>query len=300
MKKIALIGTYCDTEEKMEILKKNCKILKSLGVDTFVYSPIKIDIESDFIFFTKENPITEWPEKSISAWKKFPYDGKTLKLQSMLKDTGWASIYQFKKGMEIISTFDYDIYYILIYDLKIDDQIISDIQNNVYNLSYPRRDYINHNQIYPATFHFTIFNKEKLIEVSNYIQLNEYKNENGFAEDFMHRWIKKADLGISTHVVTDLIHNPIQNVYNLSKNESYTFFMNRDIGKNFKIFFSDFSGKIDLKVNFFNVHIEESPKLVELPVKCEEVNSLLITYNENEINYTEEYNKISRNIIEFV
>ena len=61
MKKIVLISTFCDTEEKIIVLKENILSLKQLGLDTLVISPLILPAEiieiSDFVFFTKENPI---------------------------------------------------------------------------------------------------------------------------------------------------------------------------------------------------------------------------------------------------
>jgi hypothetical protein len=50
MKKIVLISSYCDTEEKILILKKNLKIYKELGLDTLLISPIKLqnDVIDDY------------------------------------------------------------------------------------------------------------------------------------------------------------------------------------------------------------------------------------------------------------
>ena len=40
MKKIVLISTYCDTIEKIEILKENIIKIKSFGLDVLVISPL--------------------------------------------------------------------------------------------------------------------------------------------------------------------------------------------------------------------------------------------------------------------
>ena len=45
MKKIALLNTFCDTPEKIEVIIENARILKSLGVDVMVNSPIHLDSE---------------------------------------------------------------------------------------------------------------------------------------------------------------------------------------------------------------------------------------------------------------
>lgn len=41
-KKVALISTFCDTEEKLNILEENIVKIKSLGIDVMAISPIEI------------------------------------------------------------------------------------------------------------------------------------------------------------------------------------------------------------------------------------------------------------------
>ena len=115
MKKLALISTYCDTEEKKEVLVQNLIELRSLGVDTLVLSPIPLggDIFEycDFLFYTKENPILNWPERSYSHWHKQELKTKSTVLHSFSIDYGWAALYQAKKLSQIGLSYDYDIYY---------------------------------------------------------------------------------------------------------------------------------------------------------------------------------------------
>ena len=40
MKKIALISTFCDNQEKLDLLKKNVIKIKELGVDVMIISPL--------------------------------------------------------------------------------------------------------------------------------------------------------------------------------------------------------------------------------------------------------------------
>ena len=42
MKKVALISTFCDTEEKLNILEENIIKIKNLGIDVISISPIVI------------------------------------------------------------------------------------------------------------------------------------------------------------------------------------------------------------------------------------------------------------------
>jgi glycosidase len=43
MKKLALISSFCDTEEKKNVLTENLDILKNLNIDTLLISPIQSD-----------------------------------------------------------------------------------------------------------------------------------------------------------------------------------------------------------------------------------------------------------------
>ena len=60
MKKIALISTFCDSSEKINLLKETIIILKNKGMDVMCLSPNFINLPkeivelSDFIFYTRK------------------------------------------------------------------------------------------------------------------------------------------------------------------------------------------------------------------------------------------------------
>jgi hypothetical protein len=76
MKRIVLINSYCDTQEKIDVLLENLNILKSAGLDKFLYSPILLPnniIECcTYFMYNKQNPILHFPEKGVgeSSQKK--------------------------------------------------------------------------------------------------------------------------------------------------------------------------------------------------------------------------------------
>jgi len=300
MKKLALISSYCETKEKLDVLKNTCQTLKSLGVDTFVSSPIKIEVESDFLFFTKENPILKWPDKGISLWRTIFYEGRELKLQPMIDDPGWASLYQIKKLMEFGLTYNYDIFYVLIYDLNIDERIISDIQSNVYNVTYPRRDFTNHEIVFPATFHLSIFDKHKLTQMSKLIDYNTYTTQNGFAENFIERWSDEVGMIRSNHIVTDLINITPKDPFNMSKHKGYRFFINKDEKQKVKFYVREFDSELVVLINDIKFNVKNNPTLIETELNFDEVYSLVIKYGGEIIDYSEDYRKITKNILEFV
>jgi hypothetical protein len=299
MKKLALISSHCDTPEKINILKSNIKTLKSLNIDTFVISAIKVDIDCDFLFITKENPILKWPERAIATWKVLNYDEKVLKLVSLISDYGWASLYQIKKIMEFGSTYDYDIFYFLIYDLKIDERIIEDINLNISNTIYPRKDF-NTDNIYPSSLHFAIFNKEKLKVFSSLLNKEVYlKIKDGVAEDFVHQCAISIGINHSDYPVIDLIcMTDSDKLFNQSISEKYEFFLNKDEDSNFKIFFSTINDELTVYINN-EIYKITQPQLIETNIPCENLKLLKIENNEGIIDYITEYDKTNKRLIYF-
>lgn len=300
MKKIALISTFCDTEEKSIVLNENLKILKSLDIDTFVISPIKIDVDCDFLFITKENPILSWPERSMAMWKTVNYDEKLLKLTYFINDYGWASLYQIKKVMEFASTYDYDIFYFLIYDLKIDEKIIDDINKNIVNMIYPRKDF-DSNKIYPSSLHFAIFNKEKLKIISSLIDKKTYQKKDLVAEDYIHQWVESMGMNHSNHSVTDLINiSNTKDLFNHSLSEKYGLFFCKDYELKFKIFLFGLSQTTTIYVNEETYQVENEKYLLETEFNFNEIKSLKVQYENETIDYLNKYNGIVKSLIHFL
>ena len=147
MKKIVLISTFCDTEKKQNVFKETVLKIKELGIDIMAIAPNFIPIKQeivdlcDFFFYTKENPLLKWPVRQYTHWYEMPMDnGKIMTLHRGFADYGWAALYQTKKLSQIALTFDYDIFYHIIYDLEIDSTVESEFLSNEVNLVHPRRD----------------------------------------------------------------------------------------------------------------------------------------------------------------
>lgn len=294
MKKIALISSYCDTVEKLEVLKENLNILKLNNVDTFVISNLKIDIDCDYFFLTKENPILSWPERSITSWRILEHEKYKVQIESSLDDYGWASLYQIKKIMEIALTYDYDIFYVMLYDLEIDQIIIDYLKSDEINVIFPRKDF-NTDKIYPSSLHFSIFNKEKLHTMSKLIDKNTYLQINdGFAEDFVHQSVISLGLNHSSHVVTDSIQAVnFDSTFNHSTNENYKIFFSKN-DENFKFLIYDFDEQLNVSINDKNFIINPKFELVETDIPCGDIYKISITSKNTHINYIDLYNKKSR------
>jgi hypothetical protein len=264
MKKIALISTFCDTDEKIQVLINNTKILKSLGVDVMVNSPIPFDttISShfDFYFQTKENPILSWPERIMAHWKTYPGpNGKETRMVRGLKDYGWAALYQMKKLSEIASTFDYDIFYHVTYDLDIDSNIIEEIVSNRFNIIYPVK---TEHGTWPASPLFCSFDKNNLKNIANDIEYQKYidSSHGMIPEDWIFNWIEKFNLTHSSYHVKDKISlSKYENEYSTKFKDIFDF----SEDDNYSLFFTkDKSVEIEISVMFYQINKNSKISLI--------------------------------------
>ena len=139
MKKIALISSFCDNTEKLDLLKKNIQKIKSLGVDVMVISPLKLDDEMidlcDFLIYTKENPVLNWPEKSYFQWWGGTMYGEDITMTTTCPDYGYAGLVQVKRMADFALSMDYDIFFPMIYDININEHVESVFLDNKKNIS---------------------------------------------------------------------------------------------------------------------------------------------------------------------
>ena len=212
MKKIALISTFCDTEEKQNILQETIITIKNLGIDVMAIGPNFIPIKQeiidlcDFFFYTKENPLLTWPVRAHTQWYQMPIsENKLATLHRAFYDYGWAALYQTKKLSQFALTFDYDIFYHLIYDLEIDSTIISELQSDKTNFVHPRINPLWSEEIWETTLHFMVFDKPMMEKIEQEITLDNYLGTNGMAEGEVLKWVQKFNLEISTHPIKDKI-----------------------------------------------------------------------------------------------
>lgn len=323
-KKIVLISSFCDTDEKKQILKKNLKIIKTLGLETIVISPnfLPIDEEiirlSDFTYFTKENPILKYPERNYSHWFEMNLnDGRILTLHRYFADYGWAALYQTKKLIQIALSYNYDIFYHMIYDLEIDDVVMNELKGEEVNFVHPRIEPKSPNQRWDATLHFMVFSREMIEQIQYEISLKEYLSTNGFAEDEVIKWTKKLNIKISNHIIKDKIYfwgetnffdySPFPDFKMfISKNPQIDIWLkNKDYYKtklteNFRIVFYDFENNFEIKLKLNNLEFKISPKkweFIEFPISSQEVKEFLLEYKGEEKNFIQNYSEIILNQI---
>lgn len=324
MKKIVLVSTFCNNEEKQNVLKDTILNVKKIGLDVMVISPNFIKIREDiidlcdFFFYTKENPLLEWPIRQYTHWYEMPIsENKITTLQRGFADYGWAALYQTKKLSQFALTFDYDIFHHIIYDLEFDDEIYREFLSDDVNLIHSRRNPNHPEEIWETTLHFMTFDRPTMELIEKEITLENYLNGNGVAEGEVLKWRDKFKLRTSSKIIKDRIfywenfdffnYSPFPDFKMfLSKNIPMTVWLGYDnpyesnLTDNLRIVFHSFENMGPIIIRLNGVDYVKNPsnwEIIELPVSCQNVNELIFTYNESTVNFTDKYNDIMMNQI---
>lgn len=322
MKKIALISTFCDTEEKQKILGENIIKIKNLGIDVMAISPIEIPYNitklCDYFFYTKENPLLKWPTKMHTQWYQMGLsDGRISTLQRGLADYGWAGLYQVKKLSQLALTFDYDIFYHLIYDLEIDSVIEQEFISNNINIIYPRRNPHPPEILWETTLHLMVFERSLMEKIEKEITLDEYLRTNGMAEGEVLKWKNKFNITKSDHPIKDKIfywenydffdYSPFPEFKMfLSKNEPMTIWLGENpcyesnLTSNLRMVFHGFEEMEEIKITINGSLFSFLPKrweIIEIPVDSSSIEEIMLEYNSNQVDFSNEYKKIMLNQI---
>ena len=233
MKKVALISSFCNDQEKIDVLNKNIDIIKELGLDIIVLSPFFLPKEivdkCDYFFVTKDNPVYEWPKKGWNFWRELPYKGKTLKISKTVSDYGWAGVHQVKQLSELALNLDYTHYYHLIYDLKITDNIrLQFNQSPPDKIVFPSK---RGDTIWKVGLHFMIFSKENLRKFTSFITEESYNTIDKLdsAFDWLAKIVELMPIKIGDFPVEDEIYIfENTDIYNYSPSDRVKFFIAKD------------------------------------------------------------------------
>ena len=318
--KVALISSFCDSKEKLDVLKSNIKELKQLAFDVIVISPLTLPKEivsiCDYFFYTKDNMILEWPMNvQMYLFKKEASKEQSFTFVATNKDYGWAGLHQVKKLSQIALTFDYDMFYHLIYDLEIDEVVENEFKTNNINIIHPRRDPHHPETIWETTLHFMVFDRDMMSKIEKEITLEEYLRTNGMAEGEVLKWKNKFNIPTSDHPVKDKIfywgdydffnYSPFSEFKMfLSKNEPITIWLGENpiydeiLPENLRIVFHGFSemNEIEIQINGESKKYNPKPwEIIEFPISSQDINELVFTYNNKTIDFTEQYDEIMMN-----
>jgi hypothetical protein len=285
MKKLIGISSFCDSKKKINVLKSNLLKLKDLEVDTLLFTPIPLPQEiynlCTEVIISSENPILKWPEYGMTFWETYPYLSNEIKFTLIKSDYGWASINQLKRLAQYASNLNYEFYHLMIYDLKITQEIESEIKTNITSTLY-RHLSPKTKRIRPLGGIFSTFDKKTLKLFGDSLNKTQYKQSHS-AENYLFKLNESLlNLQISPIVPEDLIYEDdgIHKSFNMSYFEGLDLYINND--SYLGIYFHKIkeSKNITIKVNeqeYFNSISNVSYFISDIPLK--NITSLSIKVN---------------------
>jgi hypothetical protein len=288
-KKVALISSFCDDQEKLDVLNENIKKLKAHDLDVILVSSLALPKETvklcDYIFYTKENPVLTWPVKVqiYYAWFIFGEENR-IKFYYPSYDYGWSGLNHIKKLTQIALTFNYDYFYNLIYDLDIDENVIGILNNPEDALACGfERDNI---PLKLTSLHFMVFNRQKAKKLHELITLENYLNflnssdlkEGKDAEGFFETLGGELEYRIADFYTKDKI-TVRRNDSNHSKIDGVKLFIEKNT-QNLEseirvcVYENKNKSKIEMVVNGKSIYIDEIFKIYPLGLSFWDIESM--------------------------
>lgn len=304
MKKIVLITSFCNNEEKIDVLENNLSTIKNLGLDTILYTaihlPEKIYKKTDYTIISKENLIFDWPIKAYYQWYKNNVDNIDISLSRTYPDYGYAVLNQIKKMADVALSMDYDQFFIIDYDTHITEYVKSILLDNKPNSFFQSKR--GSDSIWPVGLHLISLDKKHLTNFKNLITKESYLTEiHGDAFSWTHKALPFIP-GIieNEEPIEDLVYNYDSfDFFDYSKTNDYKLFIHKTDYDNIKLVFYNFKNTELFKItsnNYENEFLLQEWEPIELPFN--DCSFLKIFHNSKEIDYTKEINSVGQNILE--
>jgi hypothetical protein len=303
MKKVALISSFCDTEEKVSILSQNIDTIKNFSIDVILISPFalpkSIINKCDYFFKTKDNPVLDWPEHSMTQWMDVFLDSGHYRIYRTYPDYGFASLSQVKQLSNVALSLNYDQFFHIIYDVKIDDNVIDGLLSDKICNVYPSK---RGQTLWHVGLHFMIFDRRNLIRFISNIHLDSYL-KNGCFDAFA--WLGNLNSIFPYTIETTPVEDKIfyyenYDLFNYSNTDKFSVFIVKDDETKETIKFLFYNVKepksieVNINGNITNFLIENY-KLLDLNVNQYNLNNVGLICDNESFDFTEIVNKIKHN-----
>lgn len=238
MKKVVLISSHCDTEDKLIILKTNLNILRSMNVKILLYSSFSLESEItdlvDYYFYNSVNPINE--SRGMLFWKEEFYNNKKIKFCRFWRDNNFAGFYQLKNLSKLAKILDFDLNYFILYDLVITNDIIDFINNKEDEGFFSFLAHENNEEkLNDCATQLYCVKKDKLDKLDDYFDWTDCQ---GFTniENFIYSVSNKLNIPvIRDFVIEDHIYqfrNWHEDFYNYSPWSKLKIYFSKNVGTN--------------------------------------------------------------------
>jgi hypothetical protein len=302
-KKVALISTFCDTQEKLDVLEKNINIVKQHELDVIVISPLLLPDSiiklCDYVFFTKDNPVLDWPTKAMRFWSNVTIKDTSYEISTTRPDYGFAGLTQVKQLSEIALNFEYDQFYHMIYDLKIDENVIEGFLSNKDCNVYPSK---RGKDFWEAGLHYMIFNRDNLKEFISHITLENYLKIShlealGWLLNLKSTFPYNSE---PVPVEDEIFYYENFDFFNYSPTDKFKFFIEKNFQNSIKLLFYGLDSEKDIKIKVNDFVLEtiiDNFKLIDLKINDDNCQKVVLEIDSIEYDITEIIKKVKHNTI---
>lgn len=305
MKYINSISTYCDTEEKKQLLIENINFFKKHDIESAIISPLPIpeDIQKrvKYCFITDYNPIFDWPIHAFLFWQIIKIGKTNYKLSTTKPDYGWTTVSHIQKMGHILFNHGYENVIFSIYDSDIKDSHMDEIKSNVSNLLFPsKRD----KDFWKVGIHLMCFNYEYFNKFNEKIYLKDYLSKNLGVQPYLKDKLLNDDFNLIDIPVEDK-HYKFENedFFTYLSNSGVKYFISSSEDEEISIVIYNIQNykniKINVNDNIFNLK-DLKDGLLKTGIKREEVFKIHFE-NESVIDdITEKFKLIKNNHIQIL
>ena len=295
---LVVITCHCNNEEKEKLLLKNIDEIKSHGFDILISShlPIPVEIQNkvEYTVYDKSNPILNYPYRGIAFWKTLILDKRPIKIQNVLDDYGWTAFNQIfnaanlalplqkyeeeptqgRKWATYDSSFKYDYFSFINYDIELTENIIGDLKNPLPILTSRVKDNFNETGYRFPSFMLNIFDRNHLEKLVSLFDMQFYMQDthphivnNKFtdAEHYFKHLISLFDYVIHPDDIKDLMLFEDNTLFNKSGTKDFKVFIQND--NTFKKLKSNsWIPRLfvyDVKVNVINIKVNDKTYTLE-------------------------------------
>jgi len=232
-------------------------------------------------------------------WKEIFIEGSKYNISKTCGDYGWAGLHQVKQLSDLALSLEYDQFFHMIYDLKIDENVIEGFKSNKTCSIFPST---RNGQIWKAGLHFMIFDKKNLSRFISNIHLDSYLNLRGAdAFDWLENLHSIFPYNFEEIPVEDEIYYyEGHDFFNYSPIEEQPFFVIKDDEtlETIKLLFYSVEEENSIKIKVEEKNIEEkilNYKIIDLGFNKMNPKSVLILYKDREYDITSTIDKIKHN-----
>ena len=300
MKRIALISSFCDSQNKIDLLFQNIQSLKALGLDVMIFTPFSLPQQineiADYILISKENPLLDWPEKAYFQWWDVTVNDQHMTLTTTYPDYGFAGLIQVKRMADLALSMDYDLFFPMIYDININDHVRSVLTGHNPNSFFPS---MRDGQVWAIGLHLISLDRDHLTRFKNLITRESYLVEGEFdAFAWLHRAVKLIPGILETEPVEDLIYYfDNKDFFDCSIINNVKCFIHKIENSEIKLVFYDFGGVKNFVIStedFCTEHIVREWDQINIPYKNYE--SFIIKHDGIDYDFTKILLNIKHNI----